>query len=254
MSRAPDRNGRAGHSVLVVGASRGIGAAIALAFAADGARRVAIAGRTTADLDRMAAAIRAHGAEADAIPCDVTDTGQRRALIERAGELDVFVYSAGINHPQLLDDVTEESYDRLFNLNVRSGYFLAQATARTMQQVGRRGCIVFVSSQMGHVGAAERTVYCATKHAVEGMMKAMALELAASGIRVASVAPTFVRTEMTASQLDDPLVGESLLGQIPLRRYATPEDVAGAVVWVASPAAAMVTGTSIVLDGGWTAQ
>jgi NAD(P)-dependent dehydrogenase (short-subunit alcohol dehydrogenase family) len=166
----------------------------------------------------------------------------------------VLVYSAGTNQPEPFADVAEETYDRLFDLNVRSGYFLAQGVARQMQVAGRPGCIVFVSSQMGHVGAAERTVYCATKHAVEGLVKAMAVELAPAGIRVLSVAPTFVRTELTAAQLDDPQVGGRLLAQIPLGRYATLEDVAGAVVWAASPAAAMVTGTSIVVDGGWTAR
>jgi NAD(P)-dependent dehydrogenase (short-subunit alcohol dehydrogenase family) len=123
-----------------------------------------------------------------------------------------------------------------------------------MLREGTAGAIVLVSSQMGHVGAARRTVYCATKHAVEGLVKAMALELAPSGIRVVSVAPTFVRTEMTAAQLDDPAVGGELLAQIPLGRWATPAEVAGAVVWAASPAAAMLTGASLVLDGGWTAR
>jgi NAD(P)-dependent dehydrogenase (short-subunit alcohol dehydrogenase family) len=107
---------------------------------------------------------------------------------------------------------------------------------------------------MGHVGASRRSVYCASKHAVEGMVKAMALELAPAGVRVVSVAPTFVRTGMTAAQLDDPAVGPGLRDQIPLGRWATPDEVAAAVVWAASPAAAMLTGTSIVLDGGWTAR
>jgi NAD(P)-dependent dehydrogenase (short-subunit alcohol dehydrogenase family) len=248
------RSEPSGGSVLVAGASRGIGAAVAVAFARDGANRVALAGRTEADLRRVAESVRAEGADAEPIVCDVTSTDDRQAAIDRAGEVDVLVYSAGTNQPEPFADVAEETYDRLFDLNVRSGYFLAQGVARQMQVAGRPGCIVFVSSQMGHVGAAERTVYCATKHAVEGLVKAMAVELAPAGIRVLSVAPTFVRTELTAAQLDDPQVGGRLLAQIPLGRYATLEDVAGAVVWAASPAAAMVTGTSIVVDGGWTAR
>ena len=243
-----------GQDVLVAGASRGIGAAIALRFAREGARRVAVAGRTEKDLHGVAASVRDLGSEAEAIVCDLTTAAGRRDAIARAGKLDVLVYSAGGNRPEPFTDVTEETYDSLFELNVRSGYFTAQEAARRMLREGTTGCIVFVSSQMGHVGAVGRTVYCATKHAVEGMVKAMALELAPHGIRVVSVAPTFVHTEMTAAQLDDPEVGGRLLEQIPLGRFATADDVAGAVVWAASAQAAMVTGTSLVVDGGWTAR
>jgi 2-deoxy-D-gluconate 3-dehydrogenase len=137
---------------------------------------------------------------------------------------------------------------------VRAGFFTAQAAAKALRARGRGGCIVFVSSQMGHVGAVDRTVYCATKHAVEGLVKAMALDLAADGIRVVSVAPTFVRTEMTAAQLDDPEIGTRLLGQIPLGRVASVDDVADAVVWASSDRARMVTGSSVRIDGGWTAR
>jgi NAD(P)-dependent dehydrogenase (short-subunit alcohol dehydrogenase family) len=147
--------------------------------------------------------------------------------------------------------VREETFDRLFALNVRAGFFLAQAVAPVLPS---GGCIVFVSSQMGHVGAVNRTVYCATKHALEGLVKALALELAPRGVRVVSVAPTFVHTQLTASQLDDPVIGARLRAQIPLDRYATPEEVADAVVWMASPRAAMSTGSSLLVDGGWTAQ
>jgi NAD(P)-dependent dehydrogenase (short-subunit alcohol dehydrogenase family) len=243
-----------GHTVLVAGASRGIGAAVAIACAREGARRVALLGRAEADLDRVAGAVRAAGAQADTIVCDLTDRDERSSALDRAGEVDVLVYSAGINRPQPFLDVDEGTYDLLFELNVRSGYFVAQSVARRMQRAARPGCIVFVSSQMGHVGAPDRTVYCATKHAVEGMVKAIALELAPAGVRVVSVAPTFVRTDMTAEQLDDPTLGTQLLEQIPLGRFATVDDVAAAVVWAASPDAAMLTGTSLVIDGGWTAR
>lgn len=241
-------------SVFVAGSSRGIGAAIAVAFARAGTRRVVLAGRTEADLLGVAKLVREHGADPEIIVCDLTDPGQRTAAVDLGGEVDVLVYNAGTNRPQPFVEVDEETYDALFELNVRSGFFLAQAVVRRMLESGRAGCIVFVSSQMGHVGAARRTVYCASKHAVEGLVKALAVELAASGIRVVSVAPTFVRTELTASQLDDPLAGPELLRQIPLGRYATVEDVADAVVWAASSSAGMLTGTSIVLDGGWTAR
>ena len=169
-----------------------------------------------------------------------------------AGELDAVVVNAGTNQPEPFVDVAPETFDRLFGLNVRAAFFVAQAAAVALRATGRGGCIAFVGSQMGHVGAPQRTVYCATKHAIEGLVKAMALELAADDVRVVSVAPTFVRTEMTAAQLDDPVVGSLLLGRIPLGRYATGEDVADAVVWACSPRARMVTGTSLVVDGGWT--
>ncbi len=182
---------------------------------------------------------------------DLTDAGQARALAVDAGPVDVLVINAGTNRPEAFLEVEEETFDRLFALNVRAGFFLAQAVARTMPA---GGVIVFVSSQMGHVGAELRTVYCATKHAVEGLVKAMALELAPRGIRVVSVAPTFVYTEMTAAQLDDPETGARLRAQIPLGRPATPEEVADAVTWLTSPRAAMTTGSSLLVDGGWTAR
>jgi NAD(P)-dependent dehydrogenase (short-subunit alcohol dehydrogenase family) len=248
----------AGRVVLVAGASRGIGAAIAEAFAEEGARRVVLAGRTRAALEEVARRI---GEKADAAGTDdavaevavvdLTDPAQSRELAARVGAVDVLVVNAGTNQPEPFLEVREETFDRLFALNVRAGFFLAQAVAPAMPA---GGCIVFVSSQMGHVGAVERTVYCATKHAVEGLVKAMALELAPRGVRVVSVAPTFVHTEMTARQLDDPEVGARLRGQIPLGRPATAAEVADAVTWVASPRAAMTTGSSLLVDGGWTAR
>jgi NAD(P)-dependent dehydrogenase (short-subunit alcohol dehydrogenase family) len=244
----------AGRSVMVAGASRGIGAAVAVACARAGAGSVALAARDAAGLELEAESVRAHGAAAQAMPCDITDAARSRAVVEAADGLDVLVYSAGTNRPQPFVDVAEEAFDELFAVNVRGAYFTAQAAARRMLREGTRGTIVLLSSQMGHVGAIRRTAYCATKHAVEGLVKAAALELAPSGIRVVAVAPTFVRTDLTAAQLDDPVIGPPLLAQIPLGRWATPDEVAEAVVWAASPAAAMLTGTSIVLDGGWTAS
>jgi NAD(P)-dependent dehydrogenase (short-subunit alcohol dehydrogenase family) len=241
-------------AVFVAGASRGIGAAIAVSFARAGTRRVVVAARTASDLAEVARLVRQEGAEAETVVCDLTDAAQRAYAASRADDVDVLVYSAGTNRPQPFTEVDEATYDLLFDLNVRSGYFLAQEVTRRMQAASKAGCIVFISSQMGHVGAARRTVYCATKHAVEGLVKAMAVELATSDIRVLSIAPTFVRTEMTAAQLDDREQGPQLLRQIPLGRYATVDDVAAAVVWAASPSAKMLTGTSVVLDGGWTAR
>jgi NAD(P)-dependent dehydrogenase (short-subunit alcohol dehydrogenase family) len=235
-------------TVLVAGASRGIGAAIAKAFAAEGAGRVVLVGRTEADLAKVAGAI---GARAQVEVADLTDVGQARGVAERSGAVDVLVVNAGTNQPEPFGEVEEVTFDRLFTLNVRAGFFLAQAVVPHMRE---GGCIVFISSQMGHVGAPNRTVYCATKHAIEGLTKALALELAPRQIRVVSVAPTFVHTEMTAKFLDDPVTGPQLKSQIALDRYATVEEVAHAVTWVASPRAAMTTGSSLLVDGGWTAR
>jgi NAD(P)-dependent dehydrogenase (short-subunit alcohol dehydrogenase family) len=239
--------------VLVAGASRGIGAAVAVAFARDGAERVVLVGRTPADLDRVADEVRAAGASADVAVADLTDVAAARAVVGEAGELDAVVVNAGANRPQPFAAVTPETVDALFALNVRAAFFVAQAAAAALRARGG-GCISFVSSQMGHVGAPERTVYCATKHAIEGLVKAMAVELAPDGIRVVSVAPTFVHTEMTAGQLDDPEIGPRLRSQIPLGRWAEAGDVADAVTWACSPRARMVTGTSLRVDGGWTAR
>ena len=240
--------------IIVTGASRGIGAACAIACATAGAATVALIARSETRLAEVAARVRAAGGRAVVHPCDVTDTGALRRAIHALPSADVLVSCAGTNQPELLDDVTPETFERLWRLNVQSVYFASQTAARQMIARRRPGVIITVSSQMGHVGAARRSVYCATKHAVEGRTKALADELGPHNIRVLSVAPTFVRTEMTASQLDDPAVGPALLAQIPLRRFATTEQVAATVVYAASDAAGSLTGTSLVIDGGWTAK
>ena len=194
------------------------------------------------------------GVTPETMVLDVTDLSAMQKAIAAAAPFNILVNNAGTNRPKMMMDVTVEDFDVIMGLNVRAAYFVAQAVARRLIDAQQSGSIINISSQMGHVGASKRTVYCASKHAVEGMVKAMALELAGDGIRVLSVAPTFVRTEMTAAQLDDPAVGPRLLGQIPLGRFATGDDVADAVVWACSDRARMVTGTSIVVDGGWTAR
>jgi NAD(P)-dependent dehydrogenase (short-subunit alcohol dehydrogenase family) len=164
------------------------------------------------------------------------------------------VNAAGTNIPEPFLQVSERSLDALLEVNVKGTFLAAQAAARRMVAGGRGGAIVNLSSQMGHVGAAGRSVYCATKHAVEGLTKALAVELAPHGIRVNSVAPTFVETPMTAPFLADEAFRAEVTGRIPLGRIGTVSDVTGAVVFLASPAACLVTGTSLVVDGGWTAQ
>lgn len=244
----------AGKAVIVTGASRGIGAACAIGCAAAGAASVVLIARSGPRLAQTAHSVRAHGAQPVVSPCDVTDTKALKKAITRFGCADILVNCAGGNQPEPLADVTQETFDRLWRLNVQSVYFASQAAAQTMMEAGRPGAIITVSSQMGHVGAPRRSVYCLTKHAVEGLTKALAVELAPHGIRVVSVAPTFVRTEMTAAELDDPELGPALLAQIPLGRFATPEQVAAAVVYAASDAAGSLTGASLPIDGGWTAK
>jgi NAD(P)-dependent dehydrogenase (short-subunit alcohol dehydrogenase family) len=237
-----------GKIALVTGAGRGLGRAVALAFTAAGAHVVAVS-RTKSDLDELA---KASGGRVEGWAEDVLTAGfyGRVAAMER---LDILVNNAGGNKPMPMAEVDDETLDWLIQLNVRSVYKTAQAALRPMIAQGS-GVIVNMSSQMGHVGSPRRTVYCMTKHAVEGLTKAMAVELAPAGIRVVSVAPTFVRTPMTERMFADPAFSKFVLDMIPMRELATPEDVAAAVVFLASPAARLITGESLKVDGGWTAH
>jgi NAD(P)-dependent dehydrogenase (short-subunit alcohol dehydrogenase family) len=237
---------------LVTGAGRGIGRACARALAEAGADVVAIS-RSRRELEDLAGEVRALGRRAEPVVCDVTDSASVRHHIARLARLDVLVVSAGANVPEPLLEVSDEHLDALLDLNVRAAFVVVQAAARSMVEAGG-GSIVLISSQMGHVGAPRRTVYCTTKHAVEGLTRAAAVELAPRGVRVNAVAPTFVETPMTAPFLADRAFRAEVEGRIPLGRVGRVEDVTGAVVYLASPAAALVTGTSLRVDGGWTAQ
>jgi NAD(P)-dependent dehydrogenase (short-subunit alcohol dehydrogenase family) len=241
-----------GRTALVTGAGRGIGRGCARALAEAGADLVLVS-RSPGALETAAGEVRALGRDARPVALDVTDAKSVRHLISELPRLDVLVVSAGSNIPEPFLDVSEEHLDALLALNVRAAFVTTQAAARKMVQA-RAGSIVLLSSQMGHVGAAGRTAYCTTKHAVEGLTKAAAVELAPQGIRVNAVAPTFVETPMTAPFLADAAVREEVEGRIPLGRLGRVEDVAAAVLYLASDAAALVTGTSLVVDGGWTAQ
>jgi NAD(P)-dependent dehydrogenase (short-subunit alcohol dehydrogenase family) len=243
-----------GKQIIITGASRGIGATCAVACAQAGARWEALIARSEPHLRDVARRVNVAGSHAVVRACDVTDTAALQRTIADLGSADVLVNCAGANQPEPMLDVAPDTFERLWRLNVQSAFFASQAAARCMIDCGRSGVIINVSSQMGHVGAPLRSVYCTTKHALEGLTKALAVELAPHDIRVVSVAPTFVRTEMTAAQLDDPIVGGALLAQIPLGRFATVEHVAAAVVYAASDAAGAITGTSLVIDGGWTAK
>ena len=246
-----------GKLALITGASAGLGAAIAIGMAEAGAE-VAIVARTRDALQRVAERIRGDGGRCTVIACDVTDTPALRRSIAGLPKLDILVNNAGTNFPEPILEVSDEHLDTMLALNVKSVYVAAQAAARKMLENPRRGheggAIVNMSSQMGHVGSPNRTVYCMTKHAVEGFTKALAVELAPQGIRVNSIAPTFVDTPLVRRVVDSPEKREFVMSRIPMGRLAKLADIVAAAVYLASPAAAMVTGTSLVVDGGWTAQ
>jgi NAD(P)-dependent dehydrogenase (short-subunit alcohol dehydrogenase family) len=241
-----------GMQAVVTGAGSGLGQGAALALAEAGAGLVLV-GRTQETLDATRVGIAAQGGEASTLVCDVTDAGQVKARIEALPRIDVLVNNAGMNIPEDFLEVSEEHLDRILALNVKGAFLVAQAAARRMVAAGG-GSIVNMSSQMGHVGSPRRSVYCMSKHAIEGLTRALAVELAPHGIRVNSVAPTFAETPMTRPFFADLAFRDAVLSQIPIGRLAKVEDVMGAIVFLASPAAAMITGTSLLVDGGWTAR
>lgn len=242
-----------GRMAMVTGAGRGIGRGCAIALAKAGADLTLMA-RSPGELEETACEVRATGQNVQSIVCNVTDSRQVEEAVDFLKQVDVLVNNAGTNVPEPFLEVSEENLDRVLAVNVKGVFLVAQSAARRMVEHGEGGSIINVSSQMGHVGAPRRTVYCATKHAVEGLTKAMAVELAPHNVRVNSVAPTFVETPMTKPFLEDETFRENTLSQIPLGRFGRVEDVTGAVVFLASPAAGLITGASLLVDGGWTAQ
>ena len=237
----------------MTGAGRGICLAAA-AVLADAGAEVTLCARSGAEVEAAAEAIRARGQKAEALVLDVTDTAQVRAEIAARGPFQVLFNNAGGNRPQTLLDLTEDDYDAIADLNVRAALFVAQAVVKGLIEAELPGSIINVSSQMGHVGGPKRTVYCATKHAIEGATKAMAWELGAHGIRVNTICPTFIETPMTKDFLSDPEFVEFALSRIALGRLGQVEDLMGGILFLASDASSLVTGSSLMIDGGWTAQ
>ena len=246
-----------GRVALVTGAGAGIGAAIASALAEAGAQ-VELVSLYRSELDPVASQITKAGGKVRAHECDVTNAEAVRRLISGLPRLDIVVNNAGTNIPEPFVDVTDEHLDFMCNLNVRATFVVSQAAVKKMLEDPARhergGAVVNITSQMGHIGSPERTVYCMNKHAIEGLTKAMAVELAARGIRVNSVGPTFTDTPLVRKIVDTPEKREFLFSKIPMGRLAQVEDIAAAALFLASPAAAMVTGHGLLVDGGWTAQ
>jgi NAD(P)-dependent dehydrogenase (short-subunit alcohol dehydrogenase family) len=242
-----------GRRALITGAGRGIGLASAAALAQAGAHVVMLA-RSADQLEAAAQEIRDGGGSAEALVLDVTNLAATAAAIGDQPAFDVMVNNAGTNRPRDFLEVTIKDFDIIMELNVRAAFFAAQAVARRMVADGKRGSIIHISSQMGHVGGGARTVYCSSKHAIEGLTKAMAIDLAPHGIRVNAIGPTYVDTPLTRPYWNDGDFHKEVLRKIKLGRLGQVEDLMGAVVFLASDAAALVTGTSLMVDGGWTAE
>ncbi len=242
-----------GKTAVVTGAGRGIGRACALALAAAGAEVVAMS-RTESELATLTDEAAESGGVCRAEVCDVTDIDVVTAVFGALPRLDVLVNNAGSNQPQPFLEVETDVLDRLLDLNLRAAFLVAQVAARVMVRQDEGGVIVNMSSQMGHVGGPTRSVYCATKHALEGMTKAAAIELAPLGVRMVTVGPTFVETPLAQRFLADPDFKIDVLDRIPMGRIGRAEEVANAVLFLASPAASLITGTHLLVDGGWTAR
>lgn len=238
---------------MVTGGGRGIGLAAASALAQAGAH-VTLAARTGAEIEAAASAIRARGEKAEAMVLDVTDVEAARHAIGTAEPFQILINNAGINRPAYLSDVSIEDFDAIFAVNVRAAFFMAQAVARRLIERKLPGSIINISSQMGHVGAARRTVYCASKHAMEGFTKAMAIELAPHNIRVNTLGPTFLETPMTRPFFENKSFRDEVLSKIKLGRLGQLDELTGAIVFLASDASSLMTGSALVLDGGWTAE
>lgn len=241
------------YRALITGAGRGLGLAIAEAFAASGAK-VILCARSQNELEVAAQRIKDAGYCADILISDVSDVESFARKLQKLDGIDILVNNAGINRPKPLNQITFDDYDSVMNINVRALYFATQAVTNQMIKDNRKGSIINISSQMGHVGAKNRTVYCASKWAVEGFTKAAAVELAPYGIRVNTICPTFIETPMTEHFFKNIQFRQEVMDKIPLGRLGVVDDIVGAAVFLASNASSLMTGSSLVVDGGWTAQ
>ena len=242
-----------GRRALVTGAGGGIGLAAAAALAEAGAA-VTLVARTAATVEAGAAAIRQAGGIAEGAVLDVTDLNGLASFIAERPAFNILVNNAGTNRPMPMTEVGEADYDAVLDLNVKAAFFVAQACARKLIEAQEAGSLIHIGSQMGHVGGPSRSLYCASKWALEGMSKAFALDLAAQNIRSNTIAPTFIETPLTRPFFEKEAFRASVLAKIKLGRIGRVEDIMGAVLYLASDASALVTGTSLIVDGGWTAD
>lgn len=244
-------------TAIVTGAGRGIGKAIALGLAEAGAD-IGLVARTTSELEVVAEQIQALGRRAVPISSDLTKTEGIQPLVEdlakQLGDIDILVNNAGINIPQDSVDVTVEAWDQIIDINLKASFFMAQAVGRVMIRQGHGGRIINMSSQTGSVALIKRAAYCASKAGLNLVTKVLALEWASHEILVNAVAPTFIETELSKGYLADPEFREYALAKNLLKRIGTPEDVMGAVLYLASPASSLVTGHILMVDAGWSAH
>jgi len=240
-----------GKTALVTGGCGGIGQGLSATLALAGAD--VIVADIASNMDEIVAGLTEYG-HITGVRMNVLDDAERENALATLPPVHIVVNTAGTNRPKPFVDVPVADYDLVMDLNVRASFFVDQTIARRMIAEGIKGSIIHLSSQMGHVGAPNRTVYCATKWAIEGLTKAMAIELAPHGIRVNNLAPTFIITPMTAPFFEDKAFLDDALRRIKLGRLGTVDDLAGAILYLASDASSLVTGTSLVIDGGWTAE
>lgn len=241
-----------GRRALVTGASSGIGLGCAVALAQAGAHVIMVA-RNEKKLSAACSAVSSEGGSCEALVLDVSDLDAIRDSVADTGPVEVLVNSAGAARHTPALETTPDDYDAVMNLNLRSAYFLSVAVAKGLIENNRKGSIIHISSQMAHVGGIDRAVYCASKHGMEGFVKSMAMEWGSHGIRINTICPTFIRTPLTEPTFANPDRVRWIEDKIKLGRIGEVEDIMGAAVYLASDASAMVTGTSLVIDGGWTA-
>jgi len=242
-----------GFRALVSGASSGIGLGCAVALAEAGSH-VVLSARNIDALNEVVSAMKAKGLSAEAMVMDVADTNAIKETIDNKGPFDILVNSAGLGRHSPSLETSVEDFDKVMDVNLRGAYFLTQAVARGLIEANKPGSLINISSQMGHVGGVDRAVYSASKHAVEGFTKAMAIEWGNHQIRVNTICPTFIRTPLTQSTFDIPERKKWIEEKIKLGRIGEVEDIMGAVVFLASDASSLITGSALMIDGGWTAD